>query len=409
MHRWIQDVVVLICVGVTQYCQLWEVSQDDCHCSANTAIHWSISLPILILKRPYNLFSYIRILFRSSRLIECGAFGSGSFWGDMFTRPYQSHVKDTFNLPHLHILWPGQQIRNKVQIIAVLQLFDFSYTKCCYRWQVRLLFWYTQCTFKVLFIPSTPPCIKAELMLFVSMPYIIIYNSGTSICPHLTPTPTCWWELYVASMMLTQKGFLLSCCSPTWDYWQKNVVQPHINQKTTCDVIPGDDYHRESGNEYKQCSQNNMSAMTGVFVNWGTPEVPVRLFWFAFIIQSKCKKKSQCFIVVIRGFDPLDNCLITLTSKLNYYSCLADPMGSSECKTPTNLMWLVLDTTKSHKTYLDLGVLDPTNGISPRTARLQGTKGRWWWGGGYSTAHEWIQLQIQGLGEPTDHKGSLRN
>ena len=42
----------------------------------------------------------------------------------------RSHPKHTFKLPHLHVLWLGSLIRNKVQHTAVLQLLcDFACAK----------------------------------------------------------------------------------------------------------------------------------------------------------------------------------------------------------------------------------------------------------------------------------------
>ena len=49
--------------------------------------HPSISLPILILKSPHKLLSYIWLVFRSSHLNQCGAFGPERFWSYMYTRP----------------------------------------------------------------------------------------------------------------------------------------------------------------------------------------------------------------------------------------------------------------------------------------------------------------------------------
>ena len=109
------DTVVLLC-------EVWGVRWDHCHICANTAIHRSIFLPILILKRTCNLSSYIWLLFRSSHLIQCGSFGLGGFWGDTFRRMSQSYVKYRFKLPNLHTFHAGSLICNEVELNAVNQL-----------------------------------------------------------------------------------------------------------------------------------------------------------------------------------------------------------------------------------------------------------------------------------------------
>ena len=51
------------------HCLLWGVSWAHLQICANTAIHQSMFVPILILMRVYNLSSYICLLFRSSCFI----------------------------------------------------------------------------------------------------------------------------------------------------------------------------------------------------------------------------------------------------------------------------------------------------------------------------------------------------
>ena len=53
----------------------------------------------------------------------------------MFTSLSPSHAKHKFKLPHLHILKPGPQIINKVQLTAAMQMLrDFAcVSKGCYR------------------------------------------------------------------------------------------------------------------------------------------------------------------------------------------------------------------------------------------------------------------------------------
>ena len=48
-----------------------------------------------------------------------------------------------FKLPHLHVLWPGARLRNKVQPTTVMKLlWDFAYVpKGSYRWELHRLFW----------------------------------------------------------------------------------------------------------------------------------------------------------------------------------------------------------------------------------------------------------------------------
>ena len=72
--------------------------------SGNTAIHWSIFLPILLLKRIYSLSSYTWSSLLSSHLI-----------------PYATYVRDvSYFLPYLHVLQPGAPIRNQVQHTAAV-------------------------------------------------------------------------------------------------------------------------------------------------------------------------------------------------------------------------------------------------------------------------------------------------
>ena len=93
--------------------------------SANTVIHRSIFLPILILKRIYSLSSYTWSSFRSSHksIVPYGTYV-------LYFHPYTGSHSPThaFKQPHLHVLRPGAPLRNKVQPTTVMKLlWDFVY------------------------------------------------------------------------------------------------------------------------------------------------------------------------------------------------------------------------------------------------------------------------------------------
>ena len=93
--------------------------------SANIAIHRSVFLPILILKRIHSL---------SIHLIIISLKPSYTIWHlCSYFHPYtgsrmQSRPTRTFKLSHLHVLRSGALIKNKVQHTAVLQLLYDAYT-----------------------------------------------------------------------------------------------------------------------------------------------------------------------------------------------------------------------------------------------------------------------------------------
>ena len=144
-----------------------------------------------------------------------------------FTVPRQP--RSTNLNSHLHVLRPGAPLRNKVEPTTVMKLlWDFAYNYVpngCYRWKVRLLFWYIK--------PIHPEEIRP------TMEYGLQFDEALLVSVIMENRPSGWqeigiiecWTKYVVTFSCQWQ-----CCRLPQPYrlllWRKISSHPSISFHT---------------------------------------------------------------------------------------------------------------------------------------------------------------------------------